>query len=103
MTQLDQKKSEHLTPADCLDDAFILTKISKLGRRYFYMDHDREALPDGRSFIVAKTGYLPGDGFVFQDELSAMEVAVHLNNCGIGGACWLAILRSDAIANSGTC
>ncbi|EFO33257.1 conserved hypothetical protein [Roseibium sp. TrichSKD4] len=103
MTQLDQKKSEHLTPADCPDDAFILTKISKSGRQYFYMGETSEEGPGERPFIVAKTGYLPGDAVVFPTDNAAQAIAASLNILGIGGAPWLAIPLSDPLANSGTC
>ncbi|EFO30969.1 hypothetical protein TRICHSKD4_4570 [Roseibium sp. TrichSKD4] len=97
MTQLDQKKSEHLTPTECPNDAFILTKISKSGRRYFFTGETSDTETAEGLRVLAKTGYLPGDAFVFQDEHSAMAIAVHLNTLGIGGACWLAFPLTEPL------
>ncbi|MCT4654394.1 MAG: hypothetical protein N4A65_01155 [Cohaesibacter sp.] len=69
---------------------FILKKISKQGRVYYFKG---TVIPtdngQGEIIIVAETGYLIGDAHVFTDQLWATWWAEKLNEQGIGGADWI--------------
>jgi hypothetical protein len=90
MTQVCQQSAPAQT-GSCEDGSgFILAKVSKLNRYYFFTGAFSKVEARSGTVLVGASGLFPDDAFVYDSLATAHQIANQLNGAGIGSP-WHAV------------